>query len=699
MILNKINFISGDDLMKRKSSLFLKFLVVAMICIIVPLVISGIYSVTSLSSSLESAAKDSLNSAASANKNYIDLAFKDQINLATSITNESETIDYFKGFAKTNQPNGAILNRISDNLEAKVKNSNGLYENMFFLVSDSSKSDLIVADGIGEKSVGQKLDSSFWMNPMEKALKPIVDNAGPSPITGKPVITIATPVIDNTTKQLLGEFSQALNLNTLSQTIVKETSNGNIKTFLIDSSGLIVASENSSQILKLNLSKGKGDVPIFYNALKSNKSGIGYFTINGVRNIASYTKSDTTNLYIVSFMPVSQYMSKTNSVRNGILIVIIVSLIISSLLILLFSLSITKPLKLAVAYIKNMASGDFSKEIPEKAMKTQDETGDLMTSLNTMQKSIRDIFETIVKQSRKIDNSVATTNTNMKDLGDEIEDISSTTEELSAGMEETAASSDEMNTSSQQLNKVVTTISEKAQEGAETSSKISKRALKLKEDAVTSKKTTEDIRDNLNNNLKQSIEQSKAVNRINELTESIFEISSQTNLLALNAAIEAARAGEAGKGFAVVAEEVRQLAENSTNVTSEIQEITKIVVSSVDNLKSNSQDALDFIDSTVIADYASMVETGEQYYKDAAYFENLVNDFSSKAQEVSSSLHIMINVIDQISTANNEMATGTVNIANKTSIISKTANDVTTVAGNTKEISEELKTIVLKFKI
>ncbi len=685
--------------MKRKSSLFLKFLVVAMICIIVPLAISGIYSVTSLTNSLESAAEDSLNSTTSDNKNYIDLAFKDQINLATSISNESETVDYFKTFAKTNQPNGVILNRISNNLETKLKNSNGLYENMFFLVSASSQNDLVVADGIGGKSVGQKFPSSYWTQPMKKALKPIIGSAGTSPITGKPNIIIESPIMDNTNKQLLALYSSSIDLNTLSKNIVNANSNDNIKTFLINSSGLVVASKDPSQILKLNLSKGKGDVPIFYNSLKANKSGIGYFTINGVRNIASYTKSDTTNLYIVSFMPVSQYMSKTNSVRNGILIVIIVSLIISSLLILLFSLSITKPLKIAVAYIKNMASGDFSKEIPEKAMKIRDETGDLMTSLNTMQKSIRNIFETIAKQSEKIDDSVATTNTNMKDLGDEIEDISSTTEELSAGMEETAASSDEMNTSSKKLEKVVTTISEKAQEGAETSSKISKRALKLKEDAITSKKATEDIRDNLNSNLKQSIEQSKAVNRINELTESIFEISSQTNLLALNAAIEAARAGEAGKGFAVVAEEVRQLAENSTNITSEIQEITKIVVSSVDNLKSNSQDALDFIDSTVIADYTNMVETGEQYYKDADYFENLVNDFSSKAQEVSSSLHIMINVIDQISTANNEMATGTVNIANKTSIISQTANDVTTVAGNTKEISEELKTIVSKFKI
>ena len=153
-------------------------------------------------------------------------------------------------------------------------------------------------------------------------------------------------------------------------------------------------------------------------------------------------------------------------------------------------------------------------------------------------------------------------------------DNSATSQQLAAGMQETAATTVTINENVSQIKGEAETINAMAEEGAKNSETVMDRALQLRTKTVTASNKTMEIYNSVKEKAEKAIEGSKAVEKINELTGTIMEISSQTGLLALNASIEAARAGEAGKGFAVVATEIGSLADQTSQAIANISAVS-----------------------------------------------------------------------------------------------------------------------------
>ncbi len=418
--------------------------------------------------------------------------------------------------------------------------------------------------------------------------------------------------------------------------------------------------------------------------------------------IANYHRSLGAKLIIrIMLLIICCFIPYSLLLRFGVkeIIITILLIILIGVIVFLTVRTISDPIQSLVKHADNLANADLTVKVPIYLTKREDELGSLAKSIDVMCNSIQAVLLNVVEETKVVKRNIKSSSSNLSELTSHIEEVSATTEELAAGMEQTSATTQEMNATSNEIETAIETIASKAQNGAELAGEISKRAQKLKSNAINSQKTANSLKVSVEDDIRASIEQSKAINVINSLTEAILQITSQTNLLALNAAIEAARAGEAGRGFAVVADEVRKLADDSTRTVNEIQHVIQIVVSSVKSLTKSSERALSFIDEVVNKDYQNMVVTGEQYYKDAEEIHDMVSDFSATAEEVLASMQSMVRAINEVTASNNEGAIGTQNITEKATDITEKAFKVQSMMKQTDTMTERLSTALEKFRI
>ncbi|AGX44703.1 methyl-accepting chemotaxis protein [Clostridium saccharobutylicum] len=381
------------------------------------------------------------------------------------------------------------------------------------------------------------------------------------------------------------------------------------------------------------------------------------------------------------------------------LIIFLIAIGIGTILTFIISKSISYPLILGVNHLKKVAEGDFTTNESEQFINRKDEIGEIANTIQLMQNSLKQLIGKVKDESNSIETVVINVSEDINNLNGNIEEVAATTEELSAGMEETAASAQEMNSTANEIERAVKSIAKKAEEGAMEASEINKRAIDTRDSVIKSQERSLGIFNTINESLKIAMKQSKVVEEINILSETIKGVLGQTNLLALNASIEAARAGEAGRSFAVVADQIKNLAEESENTIIEIQNVTKKVISSVNDLSSSSHELLNFMSADVQDDYNSMINVADKYSKDAEFVSNLVLDFSSTSEELLASLQNVVNTIEQVAAASNEGAEGTYNIADKIVAITEKSNGVAEEMAKSKNSSQKLNEQISKFKI
>lgn len=389
-----------------------------------------------------------------------------------------------------------------------------------------------------------------------------------------------------------------------------------------------------------------------------------------------------------------------NRLTLDIILFALLCLIICFVLGFILSGSIAAPITKITETIRQTAQLNFKKTgNSAKLMKSKDETGVMAGAVSDM----RDVFRKMVATIENIENSILSDmdklDTIMKENSEISEDNSATTQEMAAGMEETSAGTIVIADNVSAIRHNVEDIRKVSDDGQENSTEVLKRAKQLRDITVVSSDKTMNIYETMKAQTQEAMERSKAVAKINALTENIKKISAQTNLLALNANIEAARAGEAGKGFAVVATEIGTLAQQTFQTVEGINEMVAEVNGAVTSMTDCITQIMNFLGDTVVADYHSFKEVGEKYETDANEFASSMGEIYQKITDLDKEISEIAFAIDNVKETISQSAEGVNMIAEKSSEAAAKTGKGYDLLKESKENIARLKTMMDKFEV
>lgn len=428
-------------------------------------------------------------------------------------------------------------------------------------------------------------------------------------------------------------------------------------------------------------------------------TGFGEYKYHGTSKVLGFAPLEKYGWSIAVSADRSEMLSGMNTLGINFLVISLLFLLAGLVVAYVIGKGISTPIVRLSHEGYIISQGDFSNAIEDKYSRRQDEIGELARSFNSINANVAKIIRNVIEEANGVNKAIKNVDENMFSLTSEINEMSEIIERLALKMEENSSSAEEMSATSNEIEGAIDSISNETQHNAVTASEVSKRAASLKETAIDSQHKAQEILMDVAVRLRDAIEQSRAVEKIQVLSDAILTISSKTNLLALNAAIEASSAGNAGSGFTVVAEEIKKLAEKSKQTVNEIKDVTKAIIESVHILSESAEQVLGFIETKVVKDYDMLVETGELYDNDARLLNEMVTNLSATTEELYASIENMSQAIEHVAAASEKGAAETSELASNASDIVKRTGEVLKKTNDVSNSVDRLIELVSVFKV
>lgn len=377
-----------------------------------------------------------------------------------------------------------------------------------------------------------------------------------------------------------------------------------------------------------------------------------------------------------------------------LIVAVVAILIVTAILVLIVAHRIiVMPIQKIAQVINGMIEdihnnrGNLTERVP---VQTKDEIAMLAAGVNEFLDILQDVIGGVISCSDEINRQQLHVNEVVEVTNQNAGDTSATMEELAASMEEVSATVGYVSDNTREAEASVGDMVDQAVNGTKFAEEIRSRAEELRKLAQESRATADGMIKEFDVSLNASIEDSKQIEKIGNLTADILSIASKTNLLALNASIEAARAGEAGKGFAVVADEIRQLADNSKQTARNIQQISAGVVAAVMTLAENAGNLVKFINERVLPDYEILERTGEQYLNDSITIDRMMGEMRDSMENIGGMMRSVAESNENITNNVRESAQGVGGVVNNTAALAENMKGIVEALNQVSDVVSHL---------
>ncbi len=325
--------------------------------------------------------------------------------------------------------------------------------------------------------------------------------------------------------------------------------------------------------------------------------------------------------------------------------------------------------------------------------------GKLADTLLGMRQSLYSTIGSISEGERRIVKACEELKKTEQELASASDRTGEGTIQLSAAMEQTLVSladmTDEVRHQSESITEMSSDITSASSQLddfiAKTAVVLSKTDDLIKGNDATAAKTGQDVT--------VCLEALGSAKGIQEMVESIKEISAQTNLLSLNASIEAARAGDAGLGFAVVADEIRKLSYQTNEAASKIEVLVTKSLEAVGMAEKCFTSVEQYIVGNVGEMLSSVKTQNFELSEGLSGFRSSLVGVKERAESLEASMKSMTDAISEIKNASEINAHEIQDIGVCSDEVAKNASRVSAGIESCSKVAEALSEEVKKFSL